>query len=79
VERSGARGGSASATVTCGPGAGVVCRRDFSATGPGGRTASGSTLTRHGPFRSIRRGTVTGPRGATAAGVRAVPRWRRRW
>jgi len=76
VERSGAHGGSSSATATCTGGLVVGCERSTTVTGPDGNTVSGSRSAVVGPFRARGARTVTGPDGNSVTRFDRRRRWR---
>jgi hypothetical protein len=73
--RVGPNGGTYSSSATCFDGFVDRCKRTYSATGPGGKTMSGTTYTARGPYRVRQAGAVTGPDGNSVVGVRRF--WRR--
>lgn len=73
--RVGPNGGTYSSSSTCFDGFVNRCKRDFSATGPGGKTVSGKSYTARGPYRVRQAGVVTGPDGNSVGGIRRF--WRR--
>lgn len=77
VERSGARGGSASATTSCAGGAVVGCERNATVTTPAGATYEGSQTGAVGPFRGRSAATVTGPDGNSVTRFDRDPGWAR--
>ena len=73
--RTGPNGGTYSSSATCFDGVVNRCGRSFSATGPEGKTVTGSGYRAAGPFGVRRAGAVTGPNGNTVVGARRY--WRR--
>jgi hypothetical protein len=69
--RTGPNGGSYSSSSTCHDGVAVNrCARSFSATGPEGNSWSGERYSARGPYPARSVGSVTGPNGNTAVGIR---------
>ena len=73
--RTGPNGGTYSSSSTCFDGVVNRCKKSFSATGPEGKTLSGTSYAARGPFRVRKAGAVTGPNGNTVVGARRF--WRR--
>ena len=75
VNRTGVNGGTSSANVTCHRGGGLICQRDYAATGPNGQTVTGQKTTRRGLFRRQSVNTVTLPNGSSPSIIRTGPRY----
>ena len=73
--RTGPNGGTYSSSSTCFDGVVNRCKKSFSATGPEGKTLSGTSYAARGPLRVRKAGAVTGPNGNTVVGARRF--WRR--
>lgn len=74
INRSGANGGSTSATVSCSRGSGLNCQRDYTLTNPNGDTVTGQRNSQRGLYGRSSTNTFTGPEGNTATRYRASPR-----
>jgi hypothetical protein len=68
-------GGSYSSSSTCFDGVVDRCKRSFSATGPEGKTVSGTRYTARGPYQVRQAGIASGPEGNVVVGARRF--WRR--
>ncbi len=73
--RTGPNGGTYSSSATCFDGVVNRCKRSFTATGPEGKTVTGTGYRAGGPFGVRRAGSITGPNGNTVVGARRF--WRR--